>query len=168
MLLIKARQKQATRHLNIKTIGILILVLAIIGVASYSFWVGDKQSTSSTATLSLSADNSPLVSYQMPIVQTKTDPTLGPYLTDANGLTLYVSSKDSAGTSNCSGSCLESWPAYAPSGQVNLPNSVTVISRSDGTKQFAYKGMPLYYYIYDTEAGQISGNGVASFSIAKP
>lgn len=40
---------------------------------------------------------------------------------------------------------------------------LSLISRSDGVKQVAYKGRPLYYYAGDTGAGSTSGQGSDQF-----
>lgn len=103
------------------------------------------------------------------VVQTKTDSKLGQYLADTNGKTLYTYNQDKANTSNCSGDCLTTWPAYkATASSASLPANVGTITRADGTVQYTYKTMPLYYYTGDTAAGQINGDGVAGFSVAKP
>ena len=71
------------------------------------------------------------------------------------------------GQSNCNGGCLASWPAYTATKTTNLPANVTVITRSDGSKQYAYKGLPLYTFTGDA-SGQPTGDGISNFHIAKP
>lgn len=96
------------------------------------------------------------------IYQSKTDAAKGTYMTDFQGMTLYTYDKDTIGVSNCSGKCLAAWPVYTSgaTAEKTLPENISVITRSDGTKQFAWKGMPLYYYAEDTKAGDIIGDGV--------
>ncbi len=96
------------------------------------------------------------------IYQTKTDATKGKYMTDFQGMTLYTYDKDTAGVSNCYNGCAKAWPVYTSGATAEkmLPENITVITRKDGTKQFAWKGMPLYYYVQDTKAGDITGDGV--------
>lgn len=94
----------------------------------------------------------------------------GSYFVGASGMTLYTFDKDTKGVSNCTGSCAGLWPPYttaaAPS---TLPTNVTVITRADGTMQFAYKGMPLYYYSGDQNAGDMTGDGFNGiWHVAKP
>jgi predicted lipoprotein with Yx(FWY)xxD motif len=36
----------------------------------------------------------------------------------------------------------------------------TIITRADGTKQWAYKGMPLYKWSKDAKPGDATGDGV--------
>lgn len=96
------------------------------------------------------------------VYMTKTDTAKGMYMTDEKGMTLYTYDKDAKGVSNCSGACLVKWPAYGPGSttMTNLPADVTEITRTDGTKQYAWKGMPLYYFAQDTKAGDVLGDGV--------
>lgn len=96
------------------------------------------------------------------IYLTKTDKTKGNYLTDFAGMTLYVFDKDTVGVSNCTAGCATLWPPYTSgaTAESQLPANITVITRADGSKQFAWKGMPLYYYSKDTKAGDILGDGI--------
>ncbi len=98
---------------------------------------------------------------------TRTSTALGTYLTDANGRTLYLFTKDTTNTSVCYGPCTALWPPYGPkttgSGTINLPMlpaGAGVIRRTDGTSQFTWNGMPLYYYSKDTAPGDTLGQGV--------
>ena len=90
-------------------------------------------------------------------------PALGQYLTDTSGKTLYVFTKDSTGTSTCTGSCLAKWPAFSASTvtapSVLKPSGFSAISRADGVNQTAWMGMPLYYYSGDTKPGDVNGQG---------
>ena len=86
---------------------------------------------------------------------------LGMVMTDPKGMTLYTFAKDTTGVSNCTGKCLANWPAYtAPSQTGNLHMNISVITRPDGTLQYAWKGMPLYYFVKDGDSGDAYGNGV--------
>ncbi|QYR21917.1 cupredoxin domain-containing protein [Paenibacillus sp. sptzw28] len=93
-----------------------------------------------------------------------TSPTLGNYLTDDHGRTLYYFDKDTPQTSACEGNCLVNWPAYTASG-TSSPTGVAgsdlgVITRTDGSKQSTYKGYPLYYFIQDKAHGDVKGQDV--------
>jgi predicted lipoprotein with Yx(FWY)xxD motif/nitrite reductase/ring-hydroxylating ferredoxin subunit len=96
---------------------------------------------------------------------------IGRYLADSRGMALYVYKKDSPGKSNCLGQCAQNWPPLEATGDVSpaagTPGTFTVVARTDGTKQVAYNGMPLYFYAGDKNAGDILGNGVGDvWSIA--
>ncbi len=100
---------------------------------------------------------------------TKTSSSLGQYLADPNGKALYTYGADSSGVSNCTGACLANWPAYQDSGSTtNLPTGVGTIKRADnGQTQYTYQGLPLYYFVNDSQ-GQVTGNGISRFQVAKP
>lgn len=94
--------------------------------------------------------------------------TGGQYLTDGKGKTLYTSDADKSGVSNCNAECLKTWPVYKADSSTGLPANFSVIKRSDGTMQYAYKNMPLYYFVSDSTPGDIAGNGLNGFHAAKP
>ncbi len=102
---------------------------------------------------------------------TKSDAKTGNYLTDSVGMTLYTYDKDTKNVSNCSGKCLAAWPAYtAKAVPSTLPQNITTFKRADdGMTQYAWKGMPLYYYVTDKKVGDITGDGVGNvWHIVKP
>lgn len=77
--------------------------------------------------------------------------TLGPYLTDAEGMTLYLFTQDTEeGVSTCYDDCATNWPIFTAEEPLTLPEGVegelTLIERTDGTTQVAYNGIPLYYW----------------------
>ncbi|HEY8595976.1 MAG TPA: hypothetical protein VIL84_12105 [Devosiaceae bacterium] len=84
----------------------------------------------------------------------------GEILTDANGMTLYTFDKDTAGTSNCYDQCAVNWPPLAAASGAMADGDFSLVTRKDGTMQWAYKGMPLYGWIKDTAPGDMTGDGV--------
>ena len=92
------------------------------------------------------------------------------YAVGANQLTLYTFDKDTKGVSNCTGSCAGVWPPYTTTSTPStLPSNVTLIKRTDGSMQFAYKGMPVYYYSGDKAVGDVTGDGFNGiWHIVKP
>jgi predicted lipoprotein with Yx(FWY)xxD motif len=91
--------------------------------------------------------------------------TVGPYLSDPAGMTLYVFSHDTpgSGASACSGTCQSLWPPFY-AGTIISPTGAPAadfssIQRTDGSMQTTYKGLPLYYYSKDTKPGELSGHG---------
>jgi predicted lipoprotein with Yx(FWY)xxD motif len=83
-------------------------------------------------------------------------------LTNAKGFTLYWFVPDTATKSNCNGSCAHFWPPVngpATAGP-GVTGKLSVITRSDGSKQATYDGHPLYTYVGDTAPGQAKGNGL--------
>ena len=80
-------------------------------------------------------------------------------LVDQHDMTLYVFSKDTAGTSNCYGKCATLWPPLLAPSDATASGHFSIITRKDGAKQWAYNGQPLYLFAHDTSAGQEKGNG---------
>jgi predicted lipoprotein with Yx(FWY)xxD motif len=76
---------------------------------------------------------------------------LGYVLALANGQVVYTYAHDpTGGTPTCTGSCSSIWlpvtgvPKVSPGD--TIPGTFTLVTRSDGTKQVAYNGHPLYTY----------------------
>ena len=93
-----------------------------------------------------------------------TNKDLGNYLVDGNGNTLYYFTRDTMGRSDCSGNCIENWPAFSVSSFV-VPSALNAsdfatITRADGKPQVTYKGYPLYYFVRDKKRGDVTGEGV--------
>jgi predicted lipoprotein with Yx(FWY)xxD motif len=92
------------------------------------------------------------------------DSPLGPIAVAANGRTVYVFDEDGVGTSTCAGSCAALWPALSAETQEpavdGVPGDVGTITRDDGTLQVTLDGMPLYTYAGDSDAGDVTGQGV--------
>jgi predicted lipoprotein with Yx(FWY)xxD motif len=147
-------------------VAIIIVVLVIAGGAFAIFHKSNKQATSNTATSNSSTQAAAATNA---VLATKTSSSLGQYLAEVNGQALYTYGSDTSGVSNCTGSCLASWPAYQDKGSTTgLPSGVGTIKRTDdGEIQYTYNGMPLYTFVGDTN-GQVTGNGVSNFTVAKP
>ncbi len=84
----------------------------------------------------------------------------GEILTDANGMTLYTFDNDTAGTSNCYDACAANWPPLAAADGATAEGDYSVVTRKDGTMQWAYEGKPLYLWIKDKAPGDMTGDGV--------
>jgi len=94
----------------------------------------------------------------------------GPALTDARGMSLYTFDKDSDGKSACNGPCATNWPVLKAEASDQPGDNYTVITRDDGSKQWAYKGKPLYTFAKDQKAGDITGDGFlnGAWHLAQP
>ena len=82
-------------------------------------------------------------------------------LVGSNNMTLYTFAKDAAGSgkSMCNGPCATNWPPLLVDGSPAVFDDYSVITRDDGKKQLAYKGMPLYFWVKDTKPGDKTGDG---------
>lgn len=93
--------------------------------------------------------------------------TLGQYVTDSAGRTLYMFTDDvTPDTSTCTGVCLANWPALAVdaagviAGDATVTGAITTFTRPDGTVQASLAGHPLYYYAGDVDPGDVNGQGL--------
>ncbi|MGX9120100.1 COG4315 family predicted lipoprotein [Mesorhizobium sp. BHbsci] len=92
----------------------------------------------------------------------------GTNYTDANGMTLYTYDKDETGKSNCYDKCATSWPPLKTEADAKVEGEWTIVDRTEGTKMWAYEGKPLYTFIEDKKAGDVTGDGVGGvWHIAK-
>ncbi|HEY1385578.1 MAG TPA: hypothetical protein VGF43_18275 [Dongiaceae bacterium] len=87
------------------------------------------------------------------------DTSSGHVLTTPDGMTVYTFDKDAAGTSACYGQCAEHWPPVTAAADAQPFGQMTVIDRTDGTRQWAYAGKPLYLYDDDSKPGDVEGDG---------
>jgi predicted lipoprotein with Yx(FWY)xxD motif len=83
----------------------------------------------------------------------------GGMLADGKGMTLYVFKKDAANQSTCYDGCAKAWPPFFVGDPAKADAEFTVVQRKDGTKQWAFKGQPLYYYAGDAAPGEATGEG---------
>ncbi len=104
------------------------------------------------------------------VVATRHNATDGTYLVTTTGFTLYTYKSDKPDHSNCNGSCLALWPALTVAkGVVPVGRGVTglgVFRRSNGAYQVTWHKKPLYRWTSDKKAGEVTGQGVAGFSVA--
>ena len=85
----------------------------------------------------------------------------GGVLVNSAGMTLYTFDKDPAGAgkSVCNGPCAALWPALRASADDAASGEFSVITRDDGSKQWAHKGKPLYLFSKDQKPGDRTGDG---------
>ncbi len=92
-------------------------------------------------------------------------------LVGPNGMTLYTFDKDVAdsGKSACNGPCANNWPPLAATADDTRSGDYSVITRDDGSRQWAVKGKPLYYWAKDSKPGDKTGDGFNKvWQTAKP
>jgi predicted lipoprotein with Yx(FWY)xxD motif len=97
------------------------------------------------------------------VIATVKNKTLGTILVSKDR-TLYILK----GNMSCTGSCLKFWPPVllpkgiksATAGMGVSASKLGVVTRSGGSRQVTYLGKELYWFVGDTAAGQVKGNGV--------
>ena len=95
--------------------------------------------------------------------------SLGTVLADEKGMTLYTFDKDEPSMSNCYDKCAVNWPPLMASGDAKAVSDFTDVTRKDGSKQWALKGMPLYTWVKDTKPGDVTGDGFKDvWHVARP
>jgi len=93
------------------------------------------------------------------LVAVKSD--IGPVVAAGeNGMTLYTFRKDAANKSNCYNDCADAWPPFFATASDKSNGALGIISRRDGTLQWALNGKPLYFWVGDVDRGDVTGDGV--------
>ena len=87
------------------------------------------------------------------------DTAKGKALVDAKGMTLYTFDRDASGKSNCNGACATNWPPLMVTGDAKASGDWSVVTRDDGSKQWAYRSKPLYIWAKDAKPGDVTGDG---------
>lgn len=137
-----------------------------------------------TALTACKHDNEPAPPPTPPLVKLASSATLGRYLADKDGFTLYYFASDPTSNSTCAGGCLAVWPVFYAGDNFNASLVPAGLDFADfgtatattGGKQTTYKGWPLYYYaplvggVNTREAvGETKGEGVGGvWFVAKP
>ncbi len=91
--------------------------------------------------------------------------TLGSFLVDDKGMTLYLFTKDTPNTSVCYDKCATAWPPLLTTGAPAAGDGVDAsklgtTTRKDGSTQVTYNSWPLYYYQKDKAASDVTGQDV--------
>ncbi|MHB9857467.1 SCO0930 family lipoprotein [Streptomyces sp. YIM S03343] len=103
----------------------------------------------------------------LPGLSTRKDAKLGEIIVDKNGMTVYRFLKDKAwpkSVSNCTGACLEKWPAVGPVAANDtkgvIKKGLMPFTRPDGVKQMTVNCWPIYTFSGDKAPGDTNGQGV--------
>ena len=88
-----------------------------------------------------------------PVIGVAPRAKLGDVIT-ADGMTVYIYTKDIPRQTVCYDICAMNWPplliTHTPTLSHTFPgNSFGSVTRKDGTRQLTYKNLPLYLYIED-------------------
>ena len=90
----------------------------------------------------------------------------GAYLTDHEGMSLYMFDQDAqGGQSTCHDACANAWPPYTTNrppeaGEGIDADKLGIIQREGDIQQVTYAGWPLYYFKGDKQAGDALGQNI--------
>ena len=153
--------------------------LAVVGALVLAACGGSGSSNSGTSSSS-GASSTPIYGAAPPstsntsngsgaasTLSTKTS-SLGTFLVDAKGRTLYLWNADKGSMSTCTGACAQAWPPLTTTGTPKASGAVKssllgTTKRSDGSREVTYAGHPLYTFAGDTQPGQTTGEGSNGF-----
>jgi predicted lipoprotein with Yx(FWY)xxD motif len=126
-----------------------VAAVAIAGCSS------DTYDTSNRETQSTAADYGQENSYMA-------DTSAGSVMTTPNGMTVYTFDKDQPGRSSCYDDCAMKWPPVTGDASAQEHDRMTLITRTDGQRQWAYDGKPLYTFHDDMARGDAKGDNVGN------
>lgn len=150
----------------------ILLAATLAGIALTAAACGTTSSAngygSSPASSPLSASPSPVPVAPGTAIVDVGQTSLGSVLVDKAGRTLYLFLADKGTSSACYGQCATYWPPLTTTdkplvGTGANPSFLGTSVRTDGTTMVTYNGHPLYYFIGDKKAGDVSGQGVNGF-----
>jgi predicted lipoprotein with Yx(FWY)xxD motif len=98
---------------------------------------------------------------------TLADSASGKIWVNGTGMTLYTFGKDTVvGKSMCNDKCATEWPPLAVAAGAVASGDWTIVTRDDGSKMWAFKGHPLYTFLDDKKAGDVTGDNKDGFKVA--
>jgi predicted lipoprotein with Yx(FWY)xxD motif len=126
-----------------------------------------SSSSSATSMPAATSTSAPAMAAAAATVNIGKNSKYSAFLVDGKGMTLYLYTKDTPGTSTCFGSCAQYWPPLLTTGKPVAGSGVDMsrfgtTTRTDGTTQVTYNGWPLYYYAKDKQPGDTTGDGVGN------
>jgi predicted lipoprotein with Yx(FWY)xxD motif len=89
----------------------------------------------------------------------------------SNGMTLYTFDRDAMGSgkSVCNGPCATNWPPLMAAASDSASGDWTIVTRDDGSRQWAYRGKPVYFWAKDAKPGDRTGDGFNNaWRLARP
>ena len=92
----------------------------------------------------------------------------GRVIFDGRGRALYLFTRERSARPRCYGACADAWPPFLVerrprAGSGARSSLIRTTRRRDGSRQATYRGHPLYYYVGDTQPGQILCQDVFEF-----
>lgn len=149
------------KRIRLAAIGVVVLLLAACGGGGGA---EDDQAGGDTPSAEETMDEGDGAEAEATVMVSET--SLGPVLTDAEGMTLYMFDPDMQGESTCYDACEDAWPVLAVeeegaevAGEGADQALMGTTERTDGTYQVTYDDWPLYYFAQDAAPGDVNGQG---------
>jgi predicted lipoprotein with Yx(FWY)xxD motif len=115
------------------------------------------------AALLLAQVNGVFAATEVPAGVTTRQTGVGVFLADAKGMTLYTYAQDNTpGKSACVDACAKVWPPLAAPEDAVPVGKWSLVVRDDDTKQWAFRGKPLYTYARDSTPAGAFGERVGN------
>jgi len=141
-------------------IGLVVVAILVPGAYAGQALASDPTATATLTAATPQAESTPTT------LTVGSNEALGSFLADANGMTLYLFTKDEPGKSNCYDQCATNWPPLTvnegetPTAADGITGELNTTKRDDGTLQVTYDGWPLYRWINDKAPGDATGQNV--------
>ena len=134
---------------NLRTLALSSLIMLAVAGCSSNTYDTNKNSNQATNADYMSSNSGYMGST-----------SIGSVMTTPNGMTVYTFDKDQTGASNCYGECATHWPPVMAAGDAQAYGHMTLVSRNDGQRQWAYDDKPLYTYHDDAMRGDVEGDNL--------
>lgn len=134
--------------LKIAALSSLIMAAALTGCSSSNHGPASAGQPSSTVYEPHNEDFTP---------NYRASTSLGSVMTTPEGATVYTFDNDELGKSTCYADCAQTWPPVIASGGAQPYGRMSLASREDGQRQWAYDGKPLYTFAKDRMHGDVKG-----------
>lgn len=125
-----------------------------------------RTARSAALLFSAAALSAAIAAHAQPPLQRQND-----LLVDHAGMTVYTYDKDmrNSGKSVCNDACADNWPPVKATANAKAEGDYGIVERDDGTRQWAYKGQPLYTFVKDGRPGDRAGDNVRNvWHVVKP
>ncbi len=148
--------------------GVVAVVAIAVAISGCGGSSSDNNSTTQASSMPTGGSTTPASSANTGSAASSTvdvaNTDLGKILVDAQGRTLYLFEADKPNMSNCSGACLNIWPAVTSSGKPTAGSGVNAaMIGTIAQGQVTYNGHPLYTYAGDQKPGDTNGQNSDQF-----
>jgi predicted lipoprotein with Yx(FWY)xxD motif len=82
-------------------------------------------------------------------------------MVDRRGMTLYTFERDRPGISTCYRACEKLWPPLIAGLDDIAQGEFDIHERMNGTRQWTWRGQPLYLWPSDKRPGDVTGDNVS-------